>query len=314
MPTVIVASRRLIAEDICEFELVASDGTALPPFSAGAHIDVHLPGNLIRQYSLCNAPSERHRYQIAVLKDPASRGGSASMHDDIQVGDRLSISDPRNLFPLTGGAPSALLFAGGIGITPILSMAEHLGPQNRSFSLHYCVRTPERAAYRDRISSAFADKSTIYYADEGPPFNARAVLSQSDNTAHIYACGPVAFMDHIFDIARELGWSDDNLHREHFVSSPTKQSGDAAFHVKIASTGQMLEVPADQTAAAILTAQGFDIPLSCEQGICGTCLTRVLEGVPDHRDVYQTDAEQATNDHFTPCCSRSLGPVLVLDL
>lgn len=316
MIDVVVVSRKNETQDICSYELASVDDSALPGFSAGAHIDVHLPGGLIRQYSLCNHPEERHRYLIGVLKDPASRGGSQCLHEQINTGDRLRISEPRNLFPLAHQARRSLLFAGGIGITPILCMAERLAHSDADFEMHYCARSSERAAFVERIkNSSFADRVFLHF-DEQPEtaLNAARVLAQPGENVHLYVCGPGGFMQHVLDSARAQGWQEDSLHREYFAATPTDTSNDGSFSVKVGSTGQVFEIPADKTVVQVLESHGIDIAMSCEQGICGTCLTRVLEGVPDHRDLFLTENEQALNDQFTPCCSRSKSPLLVLDL
>ena len=316
MIDVVVVSHKNEAQDICSYELARVDDSALPGFSAGAHIDVHLPGGLIRQYSLCNHPEDRHRYLIGVLKDPASRGGSQCLHEQINTGDRLRISEPRNLFPLAHQARRSLLFAGGIGITPILCMAERLAHSDADFELHYCARSSERAAFVERIkNSSFADRVFLHF-DEQPEtaLNAARVLAQPGENVHLYVCGPGGFMQHVLDSARAQGWQEDSLHREYFAATPTETSNDGSFSVKVGSTGQVFEVPTDKTVVQVLESHGIDIAMSCEQGICGTCLTRVLEGVPDHRDLFLTENEQALNDQFTPCCSRSKSPLLVLDL
>lgn len=311
-----VAARHDEALDICSYELVAVDGQALPAFSAGSHIDVHLPGGLIRQYSLCNHPEERHRYLIGVLKDPASRGGSHSLHEQILPGMRLQISEPRNLFALAPQARRSLLFAGGIGITPILCMAEHLAQSGAAFELHYCARSRERAAFVERLRrSPYADRVFLHF-DEEPDtaLDAAALLAKPSDDLHLYVCGPGGFMQHVLDTAKDQGWAQGCLHREYFAAAPTDTRGDGSFSVKLASSGQVFEVPADRSVVQVLESHGIDIPVSCEQGVCGTCLTRVLEGVPEHRDLFLTEAEQACNDQFTPCCSRSKTPLLVLDL
>lgn len=316
MITVRVAACRQEALDIRSFELVRPDGGALPAFSAGSHIDVHLPGGLVRQYSLCNHPQESHRYQIGVLKDPASRGGSHAMHD-LAEGMELQISEPRNLFPLVHEAGRSLLFAGGIGITPILCMAERLAHSGADFELHYCARSAERAAFIDRIrQSPFRDRVHFHFDDGegGAPLDATHALAQPEGDTHLYVCGPGGFMEHVLSTARAQGWDEANLHHEYFSAVPTAQAGDGSFEVQLSSSGQVLQVPADQSVAQVLEAAGVIIPLSCEQGICGTCLTRVLEGEPDHRDLFMTPAEQAANDQFTPCCSRAKSARLVLDL
>ena len=311
-----VAARHNEALDICSYELTRVDGESLPAFTAGAHIDVHLPGGLIRQYSLCNHPEERHRYLIGVLKDPASRGGSRSLHEQIQPGMRLHISEPRNLFTLAPQARRSLLFAGGIGITPILCMAEHLAQSGAAFELHYCARARDRAAFVEHLRQApYADRVFLHF-DEEPEtlLDAARVLAAPGNDVHLYVCGPGGFMQHILDTAKNQVWQEACLHREYFAAAPTDTRADGSFSVKLARSGQVFDVPADCSVVQALERHGIEIPISCEQGVCGTCLTRVLEGVPEHRDMFLTEAEQACNDQFTPCCSRSKTPMLVLDL
>ncbi|WP_039012060.1 PDR/VanB family oxidoreductase [Pseudomonas brassicacearum] len=311
-----VAARHNEALDICSYELTRVDGEPLPAFTAGAHIDVHLPGGLIRQYSLCNHPEERHRYLIGVLKDPTSRGGSRSLHELIQPGMRLYISEPRNLFALAPQARRSLLFAGGIGITPILCMAEHLAQSGAAFELHYCARARDRAAFVERLrQSPYADRVFLHF-DEEPEtlLDAARVLAAPGDDVHLYVCGPGGFMQHVLDTAKNQGWQEACLHREYFAAAPTDTRADGSFSVKLARSGQVFDVPTDRSVVQVLESHGIEIPISCEQGVCGTCLTRVLEGVPEHRDMFLTEAEQASNDQFTPCCSRSKTPVLVLDL
>ncbi len=317
MIEVIVLARHNEATDICSFELARTDGAPLPAFSAGAHIDVHLPGGLIRQYSLCNPPWEHQRYLIGVLKDPASRGGSRAMHEQLQVGQKLLVGEPRNLFPLAEDARRSLLFAGGIGITPILCMAERLHRLGADFELHYCARSAERAAFVERLQAApFAERVQLHF-DDGPAtqrLDAAALLADPDPDTHLYVCGPGGFMEHVLSTAKAQGWAEQRAHREYFAAAPSNHENDGSFAVQLASSGQIIQIPADQSVAEALEASGILIPLSCEQGICGTCLTRVLAGEPEHRDLFLTEAEQAQNDQFTPCCSRAKSPLLVLDL
>lgn len=316
MIDVLVVARHDEALDICSFELAAADASPLPAFSAGAHIDVHLANGLVRQYSLCNHPAERHRYLIGVLKDPASRGGSSSLHQQLEVGTRLLISAPRNLFALEHAARRSLLFAGGIGITPLLSMAEQLAHSGADFQLHYCARSAQRAAFVQRLqASPFAERVSLHF-DEQPDtaLDIAQALAGPRDDVHLYVCGPGGFMQHVLDSARAQGWKEQCLHREYFSAAPIDHSTDANFAVKLASSGQVFQVPADRSVVQVLQDQGIEVPISCEQGICGTCLTRVLEGVPEHRDLFLTEDEQARNDQFTPCCSRARSPLLVLDL
>jgi len=311
-----VIRKDAVAEDICSFELAGVDGRLLSPFSAGSHIDVHLPNGIVRQYSLCNPPQERHRYLIAVLRDPNSRGGSVCMHQQVQVGDMLRISEPKNHFALVP-ARRALLFAGGIGVTPLLSMAERLAQTQAAFEMHYCARSASRMAFADRIRMSMFSDAVHFHFDDGPDaqkLDAERVLAQPSPQTHMYVCGPTGFMNWVIGAAQKLGWLESNIHREYFAAAPVDTSHDGSFQIKIASTGQLVTVPRGCSAVAALAVAGVEIPVSCEQGICGTCLTRVLEGQIDHRDMYLTEEERAKNDQFTPCVSRASSQVLVVDL
>ena len=313
-----VLRKRVEAEGIASFELASPDGKQLPPFSAGAHIDVFLPNGMVRQYSLCNAAWQEDIYQIAVLRDQNSRGGSVCIHDAVQEGQVLKISEPRNHFPLTNGASHSVLIAGGIGVTPILSMAERLSHAGASFEFHYCTRNRKRTAFLNRIAESPYASRVQFHFDDGPEdqrFDASAVLRASlDPNAHLYVCGPGGFLDFVLARAREAGWSGSHLHREYFMAAPVESAQSGAFEVEIVSTGKVIPILPEQSVVEVLTEHGVEIPVSCEQGVCGTCLTRVLSGEPDHRDMFMTDEEHARNDRFTPCCSRAKSARLVLDL
>ncbi len=312
-----VARKAVEAQDIVTLELVAVDGSTLPAFGAGAHVDVQLPGGVTRQYSLCNDPQETHRYLVGVLRDPASRGGSQAVHELVKEGDVLQISTPKNHFPLAHDAKRSLLLGGGIGITPILCMAERLANTGADFELHYATRSPERTAFRERIvASNFADKVAFHFDDgaAAQKLDLAALLAQPQAGTHLYVCGPKGFMDAVLNTAREKGWPEAQLHYEFFGAEVAKSDSDASFEIKLASSGRIVMVPKDKTVTQALAEAGVEIMMSCEQGVCGTCLTRVLEGVPDHKDSYLTPEEQAANDQFLPCCSRAKTPQLVLDL
>jgi vanillate monooxygenase ferredoxin subunit len=305
------------ALDICTFELVDTSGKSLPAFSAGSHIDVSLPNGITRQYSLCNDPQESHRYLIGVLKDPATRGGSRAMHELVNVGDTLTISAPRNHFPLAHEAAHSLLLAGGIGVTPILCMAERLAIAGASFEMHYATRSRERTAFHDRIvQSGFAPKVQFHFddGDEAQKLKLAALLATPTAGTHLYVCGPKGFMDAVLATARANGWPQAQIHYEYFGAEVASKVDDGSFEVRLASSGKIVAIPKDQTVCEALAKAGVEVLTSCEQGVCGTCITRVLEGEPDHRDLYFTPEEQAKNDQFTPCCSRSKSPLLVLDL
>ena len=311
-----VARKTLEATDVCSFELLHAEGQTLPAFSAGSHIDVHVGAGLTRQYSLCNDPSESHRYLIAVLRDAKSRGGSKAMHE-LQVSDLLTVSTPRNHFPLAHEAKRSLLLAGGIGVTPILCMAERLAVTGADFEMHYSTRSRDRTAFLDRIAqSSFSSRVHLHFddGDETQKLQVAALLGTPRPGTHLYVCGPKGFMDAVLNAARSAGWPEDQLHCEFFSAEPVKSDRDDSFKVKLASSGRVVVVPKDKTIIQALADAGIEVQTSCEQGVCGTCLTRVLEGEPDHRDMYLTPAEQATNAQFLPCCSRSRTPTLVLDL
>ena len=316
-PTITVRVRRKTTEavGICRFELIPVEGE-LPKPTPGAHIDVHLPNGLVRQYSICNGPGESDRYIIGVLQDPSSRGGSTAFHA-VAEGALLTISAPKNHFPLEASANHSVLVAGGIGITPILSMAEWLSASEGSFELHYCVRSRDRAAFVERLSTRpYADKVHIHCDDEDvvQRFDASRVLATPQLGVHLYVCGPTGFMNWVLDTAKTNAWPAANVHREFFGAAAPDHSADGSFDIKIASTGKLVRVEAGETAVRALAAAGIQIETSCEQGVCGTCLTRVLDGVPDHKDMYLTDGEKADNNSFLPCCSRAKSPCLVLDL
>lgn len=239
-----------------------------------------------------------------------------SMALSVNVGDLIEISAPKNHFPLVH-AERALLFAGGIGVTPILCMAERLAAIGANFSMHYCTRSAERTAFLNRIrSSSFADQVAFHY-DGGAPeqrLDLAALIATPAAGTHLYVCGPTGFIDHLVNTAKSLGWDAAQIHFEYFGAAPQDITHDSAFEVQIASTGMVYAIPADRTVIQVLEQNGVDVMVSCEQGVCGTCITRVLSGTPDHRDVYFTDEEHAKNDQFTPCCSRSKSKLLVLDL
>jgi len=311
-----VLGKAVEAVDIVSLELGSLDGAGLPPFSAGSHIDVELPNGLVRQYSLCNDASETHRYVIGVLLDPATRGGSRSVHDDIAAGATIRISEPRNHFHLAHAGHS-MLFAGGIGVTPILCMAERLAATGAAFEMHYCARSRDRMAFVERIGrAAFSARVSLHFDDgeAAQRLDTKAVLAGPRADTHLYVCGPKGFMDHVIGTARASGWAEPNIHFEYFAGAAQDPPANSAFQVRIASSGRLVSVGADQTIVAALAASGIDVPVSCEQGVCGTCITGVLDGVPQHRDMYFSDAEKAANDQMTVCCSRSSTPLLVLDL
>ncbi|WP_129794568.1 PDR/VanB family oxidoreductase [Sphingosinicella sp. CPCC 101087] len=309
-----IISRKVEAEDIVLLVLASPDGGELPPFSAGAHLDVEVAPGLVRQYSICNDPDHRDRYEIAILRDPTSRGGSIAVHERFRELDTIRVGEPRNHFPLQPVEGEALLVAGGIGITPLLCMAERLSRAGAPFTLHYCTRSEKRTAFRRRIAGSAFAKQVVFHFDDGPAMqrlDPDALFTRAASGTDAYVCGPPGFIDWICAAAGRAAFPSDRLHREYFAAPPAAApAAERSFQIRLASTGEVIDVGAEESAAAALSRHGIEIPLSCEQGICGTCVTRVLEGEPDHRDMLMLDG----NDEFTPCCSRALSPLLVLDL
>jgi vanillate O-demethylase ferredoxin subunit len=317
MLEVVVNDKNREADDIVSLKLTSADGSTLPAFDPGAHIDVHLPNGMVRQYSLCNRPGEGDHYLIGVLKDPESRGGSICLHDQVAVNDHLQISEPRNLFPMATEAKRSLLFAGGIGITPILSMAYALIHEAADFELHYSGHSKKQMAFVDQLLNApYANRVHLHISDDDSSqrLDADPLLAHPQSDTHIYVCGPDRYMDYVLQRAAAHGWPSAQLHREYFSAAHASMSEEGSFEVEIKSTGQVFVIPAERSALQVLEDAGIDIPVACEEGVCGTCLTGVLEGEPEHRDRFMNDEERALNNQFTPCCSRAKSGRLVLDL
>ncbi len=303
------------AAGIRSFDLVHADGEALPAFSAGAHIDVQIPGTGARQYSLCNAPKVRDRYRIAVLREPDGRGGSLAMHA-ISVGDVIDISGPRNHFPLAGPEASRhLLLAGGIGITPIISMMHELEDNGAPFTIHYCTRTAENTAFLAELAPRIRAGRVHVHHDGGNPeqgLDIAALVSTYEPGTHIYFCGPPGFMA---ALKRSLGaWPPHTVHFEHFSAPESDEARvNAPFRIAIKRTGEVFEVSASESIVDVLKARGRRIETDCRQGYCGTCITRYTGGCPEHRDTVLSEAER--RQYVMICCARAAADApLVLDL
>ena len=299
-------------------------GGRLPQAQAGDHIDVHFD-RYIRQYSLCSPASDGSRYLICVKREEDGRGGSAALHAGLRVADTLQVSRPRNKFPLVRGSSGsrsrALLIGAGIGITPLLAMAETLWDEGAPFDLWFYAPSRQQAPLIEYIAERpYSALVHLCLSSEGQ--SARTALPEElnhpDSDTHIYLCGPSGFMEHVRARARKAGWdADAQVHQETFTldaeASAALSEGDE-FTVRIASSGQTFPVPSGSSIADVLQTNGVRVDLSCEQGICGACLTPVLAGVPDHRDEVLDNAEHAANDQMTICCSRARTAELVLDL
>ncbi|MDE8651538.1 PDR/VanB family oxidoreductase [Novosphingobium album (ex Liu et al. 2023)] len=314
----LVSARAQETPEIISLELVAPDGAMLPAHQAGAHVDVHLGDALVRQYSLCGDPADRSRYRLAILLDPRSRGGSQAAHARLVEGAVVRIGAPRNHFPLREDRPRSLLLAGGIGITPLLAMAYRLHALGRAFELRYCTRGQAQTAFADEIAGAgFAAQCHFHY-DDGPEaqrLDLDRLLGdhiERNERPDLYVCGPRGYIDWVVGTAQRLGWPDEAIHREYF-GAEADLAGDA-FTVEARRSGKTVTVGAGQSIAEALEAAGVAVALSCEEGVCGTCMTRVLAGVPDHRDLYLSAAERASNEAIMICCSRACSPTLSLDI
>ncbi|WP_087687943.1 PDR/VanB family oxidoreductase [Pandoraea sp. PE-S2R-1] len=315
---VVIKRRRQETDAVVSLELADPKGRTLPAFTAGAHIDVQVERGLTRQYSLYNSPDERHRYCIAVLKEAQGRGGSRRIHDSLEVGDSLVIGAPRNAFALVEDGAHTVLMAGGIGITPTLAMAQRLDALGQSFELHYFARSCQNAPFVDWLAqSPFAAHVHCHFDDESAasPFDVAAHLrTWVSSSAHLYLCGPVGFMTYVEAASAACGWPASRFHQESFSPPVHDSQDDKAFRVVLARRGLTIDVGADQSILSALQQHGVDVPVSCEQGVCGVCLTNVLDGEPDHRDCFLTDAEHRANRQITVCCSRARTETLTLDL
>ena len=297
------------APDILSYELRALDGRELPAFTAGAHIDLTLPNGLIRSYSLVNDQSERHRYVIGVQKDRASRGGSTWVHENLRPGGLVTVNGPRNNFPLDESAARSVLIAGGIGITPIVSMVRRLAALQKEWTLFYCARTRAQAAFSDAL------QGDVRYNFDGEPggklLDMAAVVADWPAGTHFYCCGPLPMLA-AFEAAT-AALPREQVHVEYFTAKePPAVAG--GFNVVLAKSGRQFAVPPGKTILETLLDAGLEVPYSCMEGVCGTCETRVVEGVPDHRDLVLSEAEHAEGKTMMICCSGCKGERLVLDL
>lgn len=301
--------------------LVKEDGKTLPAWEAGAHVDVFLPQNICRQYSLTGRPQEHQTYYtICVKNEIASRGGSRYIHRQLRLGDTLEISYPRNVFSLVD-ANEYVLLAAGIGVTPILAMAEALEAQGKKFTLFYYVKTQTDVALRSYLEQSFKHGTChILCDDEGQSIvNGLPEVLQIPNEAHkVYMCGPGGFMQFCEEQLAEQGWQSHCVYKEAFapIQAPqTANSDGEGFTVKLKSTGQTFEIPAHKSIATVLIENQISVPVSCEMGMCGACLTEVCSGEVDHQDTVQTDEEKSGEQQYIAlCCSRSKSKQIEINL
>ncbi|HKY81453.1 MAG TPA: PDR/VanB family oxidoreductase [Sphingobium sp.] len=314
-PAKIVAIE-LAAEDILSFTLRPMETTLPDRIDPGSHVDVHLPNGMMRSYSLSNGSEHRHGYRLTVARDANSRGGSAYMHDMLRVGQIIEISKPRNNFRLAEDAGFSVFFAGGIGVTPFIPMITHLNQVGKSWRLYYCVRNRERAALADEIRQLAADGTGEFVShcdDSDGLFDLPGTIGALPDDVHVYCCGPTPMLDAFRSSAQQAGLASDHVHYEYF-SSDMESATEGGFVVVLHQSGTEITVQQGQTILQALVDQGIEISYSCEEGICGACETRVIEGTPDHRDMVLTDAEKLTSRSMMVCCSGAKSGRLVLDL
>jgi ferredoxin-NADP reductase len=306
-----VQAMRYEAAGIVSVELVSPTHGELPAFAAGAHIDLHLPNGVVRSYSLSNSPAERRRYVVGVLQDRNSRGGSRYVHEQLRVGATIPVSAPRNNFALDESARHTVLIAGGIGITPIICMLEHLRSQGKSVELLYCARSRAEAAFCDSVG----EPGVTFHIDQdagGPP-DLRAYLAARPADAHFYCCGPTPMLNAFEDICAQLALP--NVHIERFApAEPVEAVQGSAYVAYLAKSQKSVTVPAGKSLLDALLEAGAEVDHSCREGVCGSCETKVLEGVPDHRDGVLSKAERDSCKTMMVCVSGCKGGRLVLDL
>lgn len=315
-----VDSLRDEAQGIRSFSISRLDGLPFDTYEPGAHIDVTSPAGITRQYSLCGDPERRDAQIFAVKKEQASRGGSRSLHDEVVAGMELSVSTPRNLFQLASEASEHILIAAGIGITPLLSMAYRLLRQRARFKLHYFARSPEQAAFLSQLcASPFAEHVEVHLQVPRDALDQRlhACISKVEDGAHLYTCGPAPFMERVVHVAGDY-LPEEAIHLERFGAQQNVTASGSGrsdtFEVRLAKTGASIEVKSGQTIVDALAQIGIEVDTSCGEGVCGACMVSVVDGEPEHRDHCLSKAERASNSVICCCVSRSLSPVLILDL
>ncbi len=302
-----------IAEGIHLFEFRRPDGGELPEFTAGAHIQVRVPNGLIRKFSLCSDPADRSCFGVAVKRESTGRGGSISLIDGTKVGDTLMVSRAVNDFGLPQRGDNFIFIAGGIGVTPMVSMIHALKRHpEKKFKLYYLSRSPDMTAFREELGAPELQDNVVIHYDNGDPsksYDLRPVVAERKNREHLYCCGPRALMEAVREMTAH--WTPTSIHMEAFSDADAHRPGDKAFTVRLAKSGETIEVPAGVTIMEALRAKGHEVPSSCETGTCGTCKVKLLAGEADHRDLFLTEKDRA--DNIMICVSRAKSAELVLD-
>jgi vanillate O-demethylase ferredoxin subunit len=305
---------RLEAEGIVSYEFVSATQQPLPAFTAGSHIDLHLTGEMVRSYSLVNAPSDAGRYVIAVQRDAEGRGGSKWMHSAPRVGDLMRAAPPGNDFPLAEEAAQSIFIAGGIGITPVMSMLHRLGALGRRWRLHYAARSPKETAYLDELRAMAGERGELdlcFGSSRIDRLDIAAIVRDAAPDAHLYCCGPARMIDAF--IAACAPRAPHTVHFERFGAT-AEAATEGGYELVLHRSDRRLAVAPGKTILDTLLDHAIDVPYACTAGVCGTCRTQVLSGLPDHRDDFLSAEEKQANDAIMICCSGSRSKTLVLDL
>lgn len=311
-----IVAIELEAEDILSFTLRPLDAALSGAIDPGSHVDVHLPNGMMRSYSLSNGPAHDRGFRLTIARDVNSRGGSTYIHDALRVGQVLEISKPRNNFVLAEQAEMSVFFAGGIGITPFIPMIARLNALGKPWRLIYATRNRARAALLDEINALVAGGNGEFVAHHDETdgiYDLKSALNSVSPGTHVYCCGPTGMLDAFRAGAKEAGIESERIHFEYF-SSEVESATEGGFVVVLNKSGAEVTVKSGQTILQALTDYGLNIPYSCEEGICGACETRVIDGVPDHRDMILSDDEKKQSKTMMVCCSGSKSARLVLDL
>jgi len=302
---------RYAARDTNLYELARTDGAPLPAAEPGAHVDLHLPNGIVRQYSLTIADPAPTSYILGIKRDAASRGASKYIFEELRVGQLITISAPRNNFGLVEDASHVVLLAGGIGITPIFAMVQRLNELGRSWELHYSCRSRADMAFFDAVR--YFKPAHLHFDDEsdGTFLDLAAIIGSARESAHLYCCGPTPMLA-AFETATK-SWPSEQLHVEYFTVKETANL-EGGFIVQLAQSNKEFFIPPGKGILEVLRAAGFNLPYSCQEGLCGSCETKVIAGIPDHRDSVLTESERAANKIMMICCGGSKTEKLVLDI
>lgn len=307
---VVVERKRPVGEGLIELVVKSTDGKPLPAFEPGAHVDFFLEGGLVRQYSLCSDAAKTDTWAFGVLVEPNGRGGSRAL-GAVAQGQTLRLGLPRNHFPLVAQGP-VVLIGGGIGITPLMSMAHRLAAEGRPFSLNLCARTSARAAFADELKAAFKASFQLHLDPPGQAPAFAALLQGASPEAHVYTCGPDGFMAGVQAAAQAAGFAAEHVHTESFTPAAPR-TGDEAFEVILKKSGKTIQVGATETIAEAMERVGVPSNKACGSGACGSCMQVLAEGTPDHRDQILTKKERAQNKSILVCVSRAKSPRLIID-